>query len=796
MNPSPTRGKLHLLCALTIAVSAACAPAASGQHVTFLPYLQLGDNGLLRPMDQIVIAWQTDESSPNASGYQVVFNEVNGNSRDAGTELGEGTQNGSSVTPQARVVDNYLAADPLLPTIPGAYGAHSNYTAVLRGLKYGTEYQYRVTGPGMPSGGFTSSFHTRPKGSVYSFLVDGDEGYFPAVPSSNPARIVDFEARIAHLMYNADKLSVPGVPSHPEAHLILNTGDNIYNVGSEDNYRDFFFPVYNSDQDSNETGAPLLRSKLFFPVDGNHDLGSTGVSANLLADDSAPRFSGSLSGGDALGYFTDFYFPQNGPVGFDIQYDWNVTNSVPTGFTLTYQGKSYTSPAAIAAFRDSTKVDAGKGASVQIDHQSNYSFDYGNAHFLFLDANPHLFNDNLPSTNAHSAPPPTFVAYPTALGKWVINDLDSTKQLWKIVVYHQPAFSSGDATIVNGQMRAVAKLLEDHGVSVVFNGHEHNYQRTLPIRSTDHTTVAGSPNAVYVDQQFDGANRTVPDGVLYLVEGAGGNRDFDGDFNAPRGSGLGVDQDDSATGTVTVAPGLTVPQGPAAWLDTSLTNPEMISFFPNAGQATKITKKFKAKIFSFGDVMVDHNKLTLFQISEPLLSTSSATPTNPAPYGTDINGTPLNDPIPDTVVDPSTGEIVSPPAFGTPALLDKWTVSKPQVDGSVIAKLSATEKIEEGQTLTYSVSVRDASEYALNGTQVRLRLPRGLTFAGTLSGTVTLQGDEVVVTLGHLATGAEETINIPALVTSTAHGQLQAVASVFSSTAQPLDTNTVSTHVQ
>jgi uncharacterized repeat protein (TIGR01451 family) len=796
MKPSLMTGKIHLLRALTIVVSAACAPAAFGQQVTFLPYLQLGDNGPLGPKDQMVIAWQTDESSPKTSGYKVVFKEVNGESREGEDEFGEGARNSSSVTPQARVVDNYLAADPSLPAIPGAYGPHSNYTAVLRDLKYDTEYQYRVSGPGMPGGGFASSFHTRPRGSAFSFIVDGDEGYFPAVPGSNPARIVDFEARIAHLIYNADKLSVPGVPTHPDAHLILNTGDNVYNVGSEDNYRDFFFPVYNSDQDSNETGAPLLRSKLFFPVDGNHDLGSTGVSANLLADDSAPRFSGSLSGGDALGYFTDFYFPQNGPAGFDIQNDWNVTTSVPTGFTLTYQGKTYTSPAAISAFRDSTKVDTGKGASLQIDHQSNYSFDYGNAHFLFLDANPHLFNDNLPGTNAHSAPPPTFVAYPTDLGKWVINDLDSTKQLWKIVVYHQPAFSSGDATIVNGQMRAVAKLLEDHGVSVVFNGHEHNYQRTLPIRSTDHTTVAGSPSAVSVDQKFDGTNRTVPDGVLYLVEGAGGNRDFDGDFGAPRGSGLGVDQDDSATGTITVAPGLTVPQGPASWLDTSLTNPEMINFFPNAGQGTKITKKFKAKIFSFGDVMVDHDKLTLFQISEPLLSTSSATQTNPAPYGTDIDGMPLNDPIPDTVIDPSTGQVLSAPAIGTPALLDKWTVTKPVFDDSVIAKLSAPEKIDGGQTLTYKVSVRDASDYALNGTQVRLRLPHGLTFAGTLSDTVTLQGDEVVVTLGRLATGAEETVYIPALVPSAVHGHLQAVASVFSSTAQPIETDPVSTHVQ
>lgn len=164
---------------------------------------------------------------------------------------------------------------------------------------------------------------------------------------------------------------------------------------------------------------------------------------------------------------------------------------------------------------------------------------------------------------------------------------------------------------------------------------------------------------MYVDQAFDGVANTVPDGVLYIVEGAGGNRDFDGDLTPPRGSGAGLDQEDSATGTHTDQPGLTVPQGPASWLDTNLTNPEMINFFPNAGQGTKITTKFKAKVFSFGHVVVDHNKLTLFQISEPLQSTSSATSADPAPYGTDANGRPLNDPIPDTDIDPSTG--LSPP---------------------------------------------------------------------------------------------------------------------------------------
>ena len=741
----------HLLRSLAVVALAASASTAFSQHVTFAPYLQLGDNGPLGPTDQIVIGWQTDEVSPKATAYKVEFHEVE--------------EKHFSVVPQVRVIDNYLAADPALPQVPGAYGPHSNYTAVLSGLKYDTEYKYKVTGPGMPADGFKSTFRTRTKGNAYSFVVVGDEGYFPVVPNSAPARIVDYEARIAHLIDNVDKLSVPGVPALPPYQFILNTGDNVYNEGTEDNYRDFFFGVYNSDLNSNETGAPILRSKLFFPVAGNHDLGSTGVSANLLADNSAPAFSGSLSGGDALSYFNDFYFPQNGPAGYDIQNAWNVTTSTPSGFTLTYQGQSYTSPAAINAFRNSTKVDTGKGASLQIDHQSNYSFDYGNAHFLFLDANPHLFNDNLPGGNAHTVAPPTFVPYPTALGQWVINDLDSSKQQWKIVVYHQPAFSSGDATIVNNQMRQIAKLLEDHGVNLVFNGHEHNYQRTLPIRSTaltsmTPTTSAGGP-LVYVDSKFDGTSHTVPDGVLYLVEGAGGNRDFDGDFAPPRGSGVGLDQDDSATGTFVDAPGLTVPQGPASWLDVNLTNPEMINFIPNAGTGQKITTKFKSKIFSFGDIVVDNNQLTLYQITEPLLTTSSATAGDPAPFGTDINGKPLNDPIPDTEIDPTTGEVVSAPDTGKSALLDKWTVTKAKLNGELTVLLHAPKDIKPGQTLNYKVTIRNNSEHGLNGTQVHFRMPTKLTFDGTLSDSVTEDGQHIVVTIGHLDKGAEQTVTIP-----------------------------------
>jgi uncharacterized repeat protein (TIGR01451 family) len=193
--------------------------------------------------------------------------------------------------------------------------------------------------------------------------------------------------------------------------------------------------------------------------------------------------------------------------------------------------------------------------------------------------------------------------------------------------------------------------------------------------------------------------------------------------------------------------------------------------------------------------VVHHNQLTLFQISEPLQATSSATSADPAPFGTDINGHPLNDPIPDTQIDPSTGQVVSPPATGTSALLDKWTVTKPEIEQAFSVALSAPAKVHAGAGLTYSVRLKNNSEFSLNGVQVRLSLPDNASFAGTTGTSTTVQGNEVVVTLGRLASGMEQTISIPTLVSSESRGRMEASAAVSSATALPVFTNSVTTAV-
>jgi uncharacterized repeat protein (TIGR01451 family) len=138
------------------------------------------------------------------------------------------------------------------------------------------------------------------------------------------------------------------------------------------------------------------------------------------------------------------------------------------------------------------------------------------------------------------------------------------------------------------------------------------------------------------------------------------------------------------------------------------------------------------------------------------------------------------------------------PATGTSALLDKWTVAKPELGSSVDAKLVAPDKVDAGQNFKYVVTIRNNSQYALNGTQVRLELPGDVTFAGTLGDSVTLQGDEVVVTVGRVAVGGEQTIEIPVQVSLNARRNEHVFTSgeISSSTALPVMTNKAATSIE
>jgi hypothetical protein len=128
-----------------------------------------------------------------------------------------------------------------------------------------------------------------------------------------------------------------------------------------------------------------------------------------------------------------------------------------------------------------------------------------------------------------------------ALRSWLARDLGSEtarKAAWRFVAFHQPPFHSSLVHADEQQARVLVGLLEQFNVNIVFCGHIHNYQRTYPLRFAAAGLAAGKHPAAgpiagrwTLDRAYDGSARTRPDGIIYVVSGAGGARLYDRDRN-------------------------------------------------------------------------------------------------------------------------------------------------------------------------------------------------------------------------------------------------------------------------
>jgi 3',5'-cyclic AMP phosphodiesterase CpdA len=64
---------------------------------------------------------------------------------------------------------------------------------------------------------------------------------------------------------------------------------------------------------------------------------------------------------------------------------------------------------------------------------------------------------------------------------WIEKTLQDTAEDWKIAYFHHPLYSDGGRHGSNVELRVVLEpLLLRYGVDVVFSGHEHIYERTIP----------------------------------------------------------------------------------------------------------------------------------------------------------------------------------------------------------------------------------------------------------------------------------------------------------------------------
>ena len=208
--------------------------------------------------------------------------------------------------------------------------------------------------------------------------------------------------------------------------MVLLTGNLVSDQGRISEYRQNFFPVYNADQADPAVGAPLTRSTLFVGVPGSQDVARGDF-------DKTP---------DGMAYYYYWSQPLNGPV-----------ESPAPGKTLTLAGSP---SAAQKAFLDA--------AQASYPRMANFSFDYGNAHWMILDSNSYVDWTN-PDLRA-----------------WVTNDLANAQTAtWRFVAFHHPGFSSGREGLGGQQMRLLSDIFEQNHVDVVFSGHVNSYQRAYPL---------------------------------------------------------------------------------------------------------------------------------------------------------------------------------------------------------------------------------------------------------------------------------------------------------------------------
>ncbi|MFN3650652.1 MAG: purple acid phosphatase family protein [Armatimonadota bacterium] len=106
----------------------------------------------------------------------------------------------------------------------------------------------------------------------------------------------------------------------------------------------------------------------------------------------------------------------------------------------------------------------------------NYSFDYGSAHCVVLDASL-----DLPTLRNVVRP-------------WLRDDLQATAARWKLVFMHNPIYSGGDHGDSEKLRSGLAPVFERQGVDLVFAGHDHNYQRLHPINGVTYV-VSGNGGA-------------------------------------------------------------------------------------------------------------------------------------------------------------------------------------------------------------------------------------------------------------------------------------------------------------
>ncbi len=143
-----------------------------------------------------------------------------------------------------------------------------------------------------------------------------------------------------------------------------------------------------------------------------------------------------------------------------------------------------------------------------------YSFNYRNVHFVML------------NTNEDS---PEYADFTPAQIKWMQDDVKAAKDAgseWIIAVLHKGPYTtsnhSEDADIMNeknGVRTLVAPMMSELGIDLVFQGHDHIYARTNPIKNGQ-AAPAEKTTETLNGQTIEYTVK--PDGTIYVIPATAG----------------------------------------------------------------------------------------------------------------------------------------------------------------------------------------------------------------------------------------------------------------------------------
>jgi hypothetical protein len=168
--------------------------------------------------------------------------------------------------------------------------------------------------------------------------------------------------------------------------------------------------------------------------------------------------------------------------------------------------------------RTFTLPTRGEAGGIASGTDRYYSFDYANIHVVSLCTEIHDQEGR------------------KAQRDWLKKDLDNNKQEWLIACMHQPFHSGGyhpsdEVEYAQPQRSDWLPLLEDHGVDLVLQGHNHVYERSYLLDNllgpTTSLTDANKKNAGNGREDGDGPyikKKGLPhQGTVFITVAAGGN---------------------------------------------------------------------------------------------------------------------------------------------------------------------------------------------------------------------------------------------------------------------------------